>query len=60
MSGEYIQVKGHIIVETTCGEGTNSKAIEVSYLIVYALSPYNVFLGQPIINELGSLFPPDI
>lgn len=52
MSGEDIQVKEHITLETTSGEGTYTKEIEFSYLIVNAMSPYNIILGRPTINEL--------
>lgn len=53
-----LQVRGYVTLKTTCGVGANAKVIGVSYLVVDALSPYNVILGLPIINALGQLFPP--
>lgn len=45
----------HITLETMCGEGENAKTIDVTYLIVEALSPYNIILGRPTINILGTV-----
>lgn len=39
----------------TCGVGVDSKEIEVNYLIVDTLSPYNIILGRPIANSLGAI-----
>lgn len=40
-------------LKTTCGEGEDAKAMEVSYLVVDIMSPYNIILGYPAINALG-------
>lgn len=45
----------HITLKTTCGEGADGKEIDVIYLFVDALSPYNIILGWPNINSLGVL-----
>lgn len=34
------------------GEGANAKAIDIAYLIMDTLSPYNIILRIPPINEL--------
>lgn len=34
-------------METTCAKATNDKTIDVNYLIVDALSTYNIILGDP-------------
>lgn len=57
---EQIQVNCHVTLETTCGEGTTTKAVEVNYLIVDALSPYNTILGRPTIMRRRQLFTPVI
>lgn len=36
---------GHMALETTCGVGINAEEIDLIYLIVDALSPYNIILG---------------
>lgn len=43
---------GHIILDKTCGEGAKTKTIDVNFLIMNALSPYNIILGRPAINAL--------
>lgn len=55
LSGKHVQVRGHVTLKTTCGEGANTKVIDVSYLIVDALSPYNIVLGRPSKNEPGAV-----
>lgn len=47
-----MQVRDHITLETTCNTWTYSKSIEFNYLVVDALSPYNVVLGRSAINLL--------
>lgn len=32
-------------MEITCGEGADAKEIDVNYLIVYAISAYNIIMG---------------
>lgn len=55
LSGKHIQIVVHITLKTTCGEGADGKEIDVIYLFVDALSPYNIILGWPNINSLGVL-----
>lgn len=40
----------YITMETTCDEGIDPKDIDVNYLIMDALSPYNIILGWPTLN----------
>lgn len=40
-------------LKTTCGKGEDTKAMEVSYLVVDIMLPYNIILGYPAINALG-------
>lgn len=39
-------------LETRCDKGEDSEAIEVNYLIVDAVLPYNIILGFSNINAL--------
>lgn len=54
LSGEQVQVTGHMTLETMCGEGANAKAIEVIYLIVDVMSTYNIILGHASIGPIIS------
>lgn len=50
-----MEVSGHITLEITCDVGVNSKAIKVNYLIVDAISPYNLIPGKSSNNLLGAI-----
>lgn len=54
LSGDQVQIIGHITLETTRGEGADAKPIDVNYLIMDIISPYNIILGRPTINALGA------
>lgn len=45
----------HVTLDTTYGEGSNSKAFDISYLIMDAMSSYNIILGRLAINALKSI-----
>lgn len=45
----------HVTLRTTFGEGEVVRAVEVSYIIVDVISPYNIITGRPIINALGAV-----
>lgn len=55
LSSEHIQIISHITLETTCGEGEDTKEVDVSYLIVDARSPYSIILRVATINTLGAV-----
>lgn len=38
--------EGPLNIDTTFGRGSDTKVIEVSYLIVNVMLPYNIILGQ--------------
>lgn len=42
---EQVQIMCYVTLETTCGKGMDSKVIDVNYLIMDTLSPYNIILG---------------
>lgn len=48
-------MKGNVTLEKYYGEGTQVREIEVSYLIVDAMFPYNIILGHPTITVLGEI-----
>lgn len=50
--GKQVQVRGRVILEIVCGEGTDAKAIYISYLIVETMSSYNIIIGWPTINAI--------
>lgn len=54
LSREYVQIMGHITLKTTCA-GVDARAINVNYLILDIMSPYNVMLGRMTINILGTV-----
>lgn len=45
----------HVTLETKCGEGAKAKDIDLNFLIMDALSPYNIILGWPSINVFVSV-----
>lgn len=51
-SEEHIQVLGHFPIMTTFGSRDHAKSIQVRYLIVYIVSPYNIIIGRPPFNAL--------
>lgn len=55
LSSEHTQVRGHITLEKTCNVGSDSKEVEVNYLIIDALSPYNIILGRPTTNSFRAI-----
>lgn len=52
---EQTQIMCHKALKTTYGEGTDAREINVYYLIVNAISPYNIILGRPTINTLRAV-----
>lgn len=53
LSGEQLQTKGHITLETIFSSRVSIKTIKVKYLVVDATSPYNIILGMTALNLLG-------
>lgn len=45
----------YITLETTCGKGVNAKVIDVSYLIIDDISPYNIILEATNYQRSGSI-----
>lgn len=51
-SGEHVQVLGHLPIMTKFGIRDHAKSIQVRYLIVNVVSPYNIIIGMPLFNTL--------
>lgn len=46
---------GYVTLKTTCREEADVEIIDVNYLIIDIMSPYNIILGRPTINSLGAV-----
>lgn len=53
--GEEMQVKGYIILNTIFGEQGKAKEIKVRYLFIDTHSSYNMIIGRPTFNLMGSI-----
>jgi len=54
-SGEQVSTRDYIDLHTIFREGTQTKTIPIRFLIVDALTSYNVLLGRPSLNTLGAV-----
>lgn len=55
LSSKRVQVNDHVTLETTCREGADTNMINVYYLIMDFVSPYNIILGRSAINTIERL-----
>lgn len=55
LSREHVQIMRYVTLKITCGEGANAKTIDLKYLILDIMSPYNIILGSLTINSLGAV-----
>lgn len=55
MSGKQRQVNGHITLEITFGSRASNRVIEVKYLIVDTIPPYNIILPRFSLNMIGKV-----
>ena len=46
-----MEVRGHIKLRTTFTNGIASRIVNIRYLVVNALSAYNILLGRPALNR---------
>ena len=53
--GNQVKVRGHIELRTTFTDGTASRTANIRYLVVNALSSYNILLGRPTLNRIGAI-----
>ena len=53
--GEKLSTCGYIDLHTIFRDGVQTKTIPIRFLVVDALTSYNVLLGQPSLNTLGAV-----
>jgi len=54
-SGDQVEVRGYIELRTTFTDGLASRTEKIRYLVVNALSAYNILLGRPTLNRTGAV-----
>jgi len=54
-SGEQVTTRGYIDLYTVFRDGTQTKTIPIRFLIVDTPTSYNVLLGRPSLNTLGTV-----
>ncbi|RDX98499.1 Retrovirus-related Pol polyprotein from transposon 17.6, partial [Mucuna pruriens] len=54
-SGERVPIQGTVEIETTFGEGNNTRKILVVYTVVEAEASYNIIIGRPALNRLKAV-----
>jgi len=52
---DQVEVRGHVELRTTFSDGTSSRSINIRYLVVNVASAYNILLGRPALNRLGTV-----
>jgi len=53
-SGEKVSTRGYIDLHSVFRDGTQTKTIPIRFLVVDAPMSYNVLLGRPSLNTLGT------
>ena len=51
--GDQVKVRGYIELRTTFTDGLVSRTKKIRYLVVNALSAYNILLGRPTLKKTG-------
>jgi len=54
-AGDQVEVQGYLELRTTFTDGTASRTESIRYLVVNASSAYNMLLGRPMLNRLGTV-----
>ena len=57
-SNDQVEVRGYIELRTTFTDGSTSRTEKIRYLVVNALSAYNILLGRPTLNGRGGYHHP--
>ncbi|XP_025611373.1 uncharacterized protein [Arachis hypogaea] len=52
---ERVPISGYVWLRTTLGEFLNAKTLDIQFLVVDCISPYNVILGRPSLNSFGAI-----
>ncbi|RDX65529.1 hypothetical protein CR513_55807, partial [Mucuna pruriens] len=53
--GECVPIKGTVELKTSFGERSDLKTIPVLYTVMDALASYNIIIGRPTLNRLGTV-----
>jgi len=53
--GDQVEVRGHVELRTTFLDGVSSRTISIKYLVVNVVSAYNLLVGRPSLNRLGTV-----
>jgi len=54
-AGDQVEVRGHLELRTTFTNGFASRTENIRYLVVNAISAYNILLGRPTLNRLRAV-----
>jgi len=54
-AGDQVEVRGHVELRTTFSDGASSHTISIRYLVVNVVSAYNLLMGRPSSNKLGTM-----
>jgi len=54
-AGDQVEVWGHVELRMNFSNGASSRTISIRYLVVNAVSAYNLLLGRPSLNRLGTV-----
>ncbi|XP_016206923.1 uncharacterized protein LOC107647360 [Arachis ipaensis] len=54
-SGESVPVSGYVWLRTTLGEPSNSKTLDIQFLVIDCSSPYNIILECLSLNSFGAI-----
>jgi len=54
-AGDQVEVRGHVELRKTFSDGTSSRTTSMRYLVVNVASAYNILLGRPSLNRLGTV-----
>jgi len=54
-AGDQMEVRGHLELRTTFTDGVASRTENIRYLVVNAVSAYNILLGRPSLNRLRAV-----
>jgi len=52
---DQVEIRGHIELRTNFSDGTSARTINIKYIVVNVVSPYNFLLGRPSLNRLGAV-----
>jgi len=50
-NGDQVEVRGHVHLRMNFSYGTLSRTINIRYLVVNAVSAYNMLLGRPSLKS---------